>query len=207
MKIITISREFGSGGRELGKRLADALGIPCYDQQIIELVAEKEKLDKTYVANRSEMDIRAFYPTTIARGFCRTNYVMLQTVQVMSAEQEIIRKLAADGDCVIVGRAADVILADLKPFRIFVCADESAKLARCRSRAEADENLSDKEILRKCREIDKRRSSYRRMFTDRKWGDASEYEFCINTTDRQIKTLIPALAAYIEAWYAEDMTE
>ena len=207
MKIITISREFGSGGRELGKRLADALGVPCYDQQIIELVAEREKLDKTYVASRSEKDIRVFYPTTIARGFYRPNYMVMQSVQIMSAEQDIIKKLADAGDCVIVGRAADVILEEYNPFRIFVCADDASKIARCRSRAESDENLSDKEILRKCREIDKRRSSYRRMFTDKKWGDASGSDICINTTGREIKTLIPALSAYIEAWYSKEKSE
>ncbi|MBQ7921593.1 MAG: cytidylate kinase-like family protein [Clostridia bacterium] len=204
MKMITISREFGSGGRELGKRLADALGIPCYDQQIIEMVAEKEKLDKAYVASQSEKDIRVFYPTTIARGFYRTNYVMMQSVQIMSAEQEIIKQLADKGDCVIVGRAADVILEEYKPFRIFVCADEKSKIERCKARAEADEKLSDKEILRKCREIDKRRASYRKMFTEKKWGTASASDLCINTTGKEIKTLIPALLAYVEAWFSEE---
>lgn len=204
MKIITISREFGSGGRELGKRLADALGVPCYDQQIVELVAQKENLDKTYVANRSEKDLRTFYPTTIARGFYRPNYAMVQSVQIMASEQEIIKKLASEGSCVIVGRAADIILAEHKPFRIFVCTDEASKLSRCRSRADADEKLGDKEMLRKCREIDKRRASYRRMFTDKEWGEASGYDLCINTTDKEIKALIPAIISYIEVWYSED---
>lgn len=203
MRIITISREFGSGGRELGKRIADALGIPCYDQQIIELVAQKENLDKTYVANRSEKDIRAFYPTTIAHGFSRPNYAMMQTVQIMASEQEIIKKLANESDCVIVGRAADIILSEYKPFRLFVCADEASKLKRCKERAENDEKLSEKEILRKCREIDKRRASYRRLFTDKKWGEASGHDLCVNTTDKEIKTLIPSLIKYIEAWYSE----
>ena len=204
MRIITISREFGSGGRELGKRLADALGVPCYDHQIIELVAQKENLDKTYVANISEKEIRAFYPSTIARGFSRPNYAQIQTMQIMASEQEIIKRLASEGECVFIGRAADVILAEHKPFRVFVCADESSKLARCLARAEADENLGEKEILRKCREIDKRRSSYRRMFTDKKWGEASGYDLSVNTTNKEIKLLIPALITYIEAWYSEE---
>ncbi|MBQ8207720.1 MAG: cytidylate kinase-like family protein [Clostridia bacterium] len=207
MKIITISREFGSGGRELGKRLADALGIPCYDHQIIDLVAEKENLDKAYVANRSEKDIRAFYPTTIARGFSRPNYALQQTIQIMASEQEIIRKLAGESDCVIVGRAADIILSEYKPFRIFVCADELSKLSRCYSRAETDEKMTDKEILRKCREIDRHRASYRSMFTDKKWGLASGYDLCVNTTEKEIKSLIPALTAYINAWYSEEKTK
>ena len=204
MKIITISREFGSGGRELGKRLADAFGIPCYDQQIIELVAEKENLDATYVANRTEKDLRVFYPTTIARGFTRPNYAMMQTAQIIASEQEIIKKLASKGDCVIVGRAADIILAEYKPFRIFVCADEASKISRCLARTKASEKLGEKEIIRKCREIDKRRAHYRRMFTEKKWGEASGYDLCINTSEKEVKTLIPSILTYIKAWYSED---
>jgi cytidylate kinase len=202
--IITISREFGSGGRELGKRLADALGIPCYDGQIIEIVAQEEHLDKTYVANRSESEIKMFYPSTIARGFSRYNYAMLQSVQIMASEQELIRRLADEGDCVIVGRAADIILEDHSPFRIFVCADDESKLKRCRERAEEDEALTDKEMLRKCRDIDRRRAAHRRMFTDEDWGNAKSYDLCINTSDKEIKTLIDPIVSYIERWSAEN---
>ena len=198
MSIITISREFGSGGRELGKRLADALGIPCYDGQIIEMVAQKENLDKNYVASRSENEIKMFYPSTIARGFSRYNYAMLQSVQIMASEQELILKLAEEGNCVIVGRAADIILAHKKPFRIFVCADEQSKLERCRARAEENEKLSDKDILRKCREIDKRRAAHRKMFTEKVWGYAAGYDLCINTSGKEIKELIDPIVAYIE---------
>lgn len=207
MKIITVSREFGSGGRELGKRLAEALHIPCYDQQVVAMVAEKEKLNPSYVANMTERDMRTFYPATIARGFYRPNYAMMQSAQIMTSEHTLIKKLASEGDCVIVGRAADVILGEYQPFRIFVCADEASKLARCRARAEEKEALSDKDILRKCREIDKRRAAYRRMFTDRKWGEAAAYDLCINTTGKDIKALIPSLLAYIDAWYSEEEAE
>lgn len=205
MKIITVSRQFGSGGRELGKRLADAFSIPCYDQQIIEMVAEKEKLDKNYVANMSERELRAFYPSTIARGFSRSNENLIRSAQLMASEQELIRKLALEGDCVIVGRAADIILADLKPFRVFVCAEDSAKLERCRARESASDTgkalLSDKEMLKKCHEIDRRRSAYRSMFTDKKWGDATAYDLCVNTTESDIKDMIPGLTAYISDWF------
>lgn len=203
MKIITISREFGSGGREFGKRLADALGVPCYDQQIIEMVAEKESLSKTYVANRSE-SIKQFYPATIAMGFKRPGYAVVPDTQIMASEQELIKKLAAEGSCVIVGRAADIVLKEEKPFRIFVCADDSSKLERCRAMAKGNEHLSDKDILRKCREIDKKRASYRKALTDKIWGDAAGYDLCVNTSGREIKALIPAVAAYINDWYFEE---
>ena len=67
MRIITVSREFGSGGRELGKRLADALQVPCYDQQIIDMIAQKKNLDRDYIAHVSEKDVRMFYPSTIGK--------------------------------------------------------------------------------------------------------------------------------------------
>ena len=204
MRIITISREFGSGGRELGKRLAEALGIPCYDQQIIEMVAEKENLDMTYVSNVSGRNISTFYPTTIARGFYRPNYAMMQTAQIMASEHDLIKKIANEGSCLIIGRAADVILAEHKPFSIFVCADEESKLKRCHARAKVDEKLTDREMIRKCREIDKRRASYRKMFTDKKWGEASGYHLCINTSGKEIKALIPGILEYIGRWYSEE---
>lgn len=200
-KIITISREFGSGGRELGKRLAEALGIPCYDHQIIDMVAEKENMNRDYVANLSEKDIQVFYPATIGRGFTMPNYTMMQSAQITASEHELIKKLASEGDCVIIGRAADAILRDLNPLSIFVCADEESKLVRCKARAKDGEKLSDKDILRKCKEIDKRRRSYREMYCKRKWGEAASFDLCINTSGKEIKKLIPGLIQYIQAWY------
>lgn len=200
-RIITISREFGSGGRELGKRLADVLGIPCYDHQIIEMVAEKEKLNKDYVARLSEKDIRLFYPTTIGGRFSTSNYASAQTVQIAVAEHDLIKKLADEGDCIIVGRAADAVLADKNPFNIFVYANEESKLKRCKDRAKADEHFSDREILRKCRTIDQERRSYHRLYTANEWGKVSGYDLCINTSNREIKSLILPVAAYVKAWY------
>lgn len=201
MRIITISREFGSGGREFGKRLADALGVPCYDQQIIEMVAEKASLNKTYVKNKSEKDIKLLYPSTIAIGFKRYGYAVMPDTTVLASEQELIKKLAAEGDCVIVGRAADLILSDSNPFSIFVCADNATKTARCRAMAKGADVPTDKEILKMCREIDKRRAAYRKMFTDKKWGEAGAFSLCINTSGKEIKDLIPAVVNYIDSWY------
>lgn len=94
MKIITISREFGSGGRELGKRLADALHIPCYDHEIIEMVAQKSGLDKDYVAHVSEKDIRVFYPATIAHRLIAPHPVMQRAkAGEILTEREFLRKM------------------------------------------------------------------------------------------------------------------
>lgn len=202
-KIITISREFGSGGRELGKRLSDALSIPCYDHQIIETVAKNSSLSPEYVEKLSENDITSFYSATIGHSFISPNYAVVQSVQVAVAEHELIKKLASESDCIIVGRAADVVLAEYAPFNIFVCANEKSKIERCCARSTNSADLSDKVIIKKCKEIDKRRKAYYEMYSQNKWGDAVNYDLCINTSGKQIKMLIKPLVEYIKAWRSE----
>ena len=105
-KIVTISREFGSGGRELGKRLAEELGIPCYER---------------YVANVSEKSIEAAYPMTIGHRFAMPSMeIMEQPIRVAAAQRQIIENFAKQGDCVIIGRCADVILKDYHHLNLFI---------------------------------------------------------------------------------------
>lgn len=204
MKIITISREFGSGGRELGKRLADRMNIPCYDHEIIDMVAEKHGFDKNYVAHISERDIRNFYQSTIGHRFMIYQQPMVQQpIKVALAEHEIIHQLAKQGDCVIVGRCADIVCADMNPFNIFVYADQISKLKRCEERADEKENLSEKEMLRKIKRIDKERSSYRELFTEKEWGKKESYHLCINTSGKEIKTLVSGVMEYAERWFEQ----
>lgn len=200
-RIITISREFSSGGRELGKRLADELGIPCYDRQIIDMVAEKQGLDKDYVANMSERDVKVFYNNTIGHGFTSYNFGINQSLQIAGAEHNIIKELAASGDCVIIGRAADVVLKEYNPLNLFVYADMESKIARCRARTNENEALTDRKIKYMCRDIDRCRANYREMFTDTKWGHRESYHLCINTSGKEIKKLIPAIASYVNNWF------
>ena len=140
--IITISREFGSGGRELGKRLAEALHIPCYDHQIIELIAKENGLNADYVANVGEKCIEAAYPMTIGHRLAMMPVtVMDQPIRVAVAQRQLLEKFAQQGDCVIVGRCADVILKDYRPLNLFVYADMDAKVERCMKRAPEGEHL------------------------------------------------------------------
>lgn len=203
MRIITISREFGSGGRELGKRLADTLGIPCYDHEIIDMVAEKHGLNKNYVSHISENDIRIFYPSTIGHSFLTYQSALQQPLKIAVAQQEMIYQLALQGDCVIVGRCADVLCKDLNPLNIFVYADRLSKLKRCEKRADESEHLSEKELLRKMNQIDKERAAYRELFTEEKWGRKECYHLCINTSGKEIKTLVTAIAEYVNVWFGQ----
>lgn len=201
MKIVTISREFGSGGRELGKRLADALGVACYDHEIVDMVAQRHGFDRAYVDKVSEKDIRVFYPSTIAHRLITPHPASQQTVRVMTAEHDIIRQVAAREDCVIVGRCADVILRDFQPLNLFVYADSASKLTRCKARAHGEDTLSDKEFMRRMKQVDKERAAYRGLFTEETWGDKAAYHLCVNTSGREIKALVPALAGYVNAWF------
>lgn len=199
MRIITIGREFGSGGRELGKRLSDALHIPCYDREIIEEVAKMHGLDPDHVEQISETDIRTVYPMTIGRRFYVTPMINGDKVKVAVSQQEVIKKLAQQGDCVIVGRCADVILRDMHPLNLFVYADEDSKVARCLERAENGENR--KMILQQMRKIDRDRTAFHELLTDKKWGEKETYHLCINTSGKEIKQLVPALAEYSHHWF------
>lgn len=200
--IITICREFGSGGRELGKRLSEALEIPCYDQEIIELIAKEHGFDKDYISHVSEKSIKAAYPMTIGRRFSYTpNPASTQIIEVMTAQRKIIENFAKQGDCIIIGRSADIILKDFKPLNIFVYADKQSKIFRCMKRAAADEKLTSVKIAQKMTEIDKERAKHRTLYTDTKWGDKCCYHLCVNTSGIEIKKLIPGLAAYVQSWF------
>ena len=192
-RIITISREFGSGGRELGKRLAGALGIPCYDHEIIEMIAKENGFNEDYVAHVAEKSIEAAYPLTIGHRFG------MQPFQVM--DQPIRVAVAKQGDCVIVGRAADVILQDYKPLNIFVYADKESKIERCQRRAPEGEHLTVKEIESRMKQIDRNRAQHHQMHSDNKGGAKESYDLCVNTTRRYVKDIVPAIAKFCEDWF------
>ena len=194
-KIITIGREFGSGGRELGRRLARELGFDYYDKEILTEIAKHTSLSEEYVQQVVENQPRQLFPITVGRSFLYVDTQPLQQAStVFRAQQEIIREMAERSNCVIVGRCADYILRDKKPFRIFVYADMQSRIDRCRSRAAEGENMTDKEYKQQITSMDKSRARYYDFYTDMKWGDKLNYELCINTTNQDI----PALAGFVE---------
>lgn len=195
-KIITIGREFGSGGRELGRRLAEELGIEYYDKEILAEIAEKTSMSEDYVKEIIEGKPHNLYPITIGQSMCfADNYYFQQTQSIYLAQTETIKELAQKSSCVIVGRCADFILRDLKPTRIFVYADIESRIRRCMERSSNEEGaLSEKQIKKQILSIDKNRAKYYDFYTGNKWGDKSNYDICINTTDVVIKEIVPYLA-------------
>ena len=129
--------------------------------------------------------------------------IMDQGFQVAAAQQQIIENFAKQGDCVIVGRCADVILKDYHPLNLFVYADAESKIQRCIDRAPEGEHLSRNDIARRMKQVDKNRAQYRQMFADNKWGAKETYHLCVNTSGHEIKDLIPGLAAFVRCWFGE----
>lgn len=201
MKIITISREFGSGGREIGKRLADTLNICYYDREIITAIAEKSSLEENYVERTLDSGVLKHYPVTFYRTIAHIPTITNNAPSLLAQQHKVIKELAAKGDCVIVGRGADIVLEEYQPFKLFVYADMAAKIERCRKSAVLDEKLTDREFERKIKQIDKARASNHNFISSLDWGDKSGYDLCINTTEIEIKSIILTIAAYAQNWF------
>ena len=194
---ITVSREFGSGGRELGKRLAEYMGYDYYDSEIISTVAKESKLDAAYVESMLGNHGWKNMPLTFRGTLGSPAYARSAQVALLLEQKKVIESIAALGkDCVIVGRNADLILSGYKPFNIFVCATKEAKLARCLERAPEDEKLGEKELLRKMKRIDEVRAQTRELMSGTKWGQRDAYHLTVNTTGLNIKELTPAVADF-----------
>ncbi len=203
-RIITVSREFGSGGREVGKRLAERLGIAYYDREIITAVAQRSGLAEEYIASISERGVRAYYPITFGHTFAHGSAMMDPHMEVMAEQTKLLKSLAKKGDCVIVGRSADVVLREEEPFNLFVYADEKSKLKRCRARqSEAEKKLTDAELKRRMTKVDKERARYRALLTDRRWGDMRGYHLCVNTTGWDMRALVDVLTPVVEAYFSK----
>ncbi len=173
-RIITISREFGSGGRTIGKMVAEKLGIPCYDAEIIQKMADETGFAPDYVKEAGEYSPGSFLSAAFSnRMFGPTNEDILWQHQY-----RVITELAEKGPCVIVGRCADYILEDKADcLKVFIHADLEFRAKRIvevyGERAESpEERIKDK---------DKRRAAYHRFYTNMKWGYAQNYDLTLNS--------------------------
>ncbi len=196
--IITVSRQFGSGGREVGKRLADELGLQYYDKELVNKIAEHTDLTESYVNSVLENGGFRNYAYTFGRSMPFVYSTTEPVTDVLVAQQKIIKAIGQKGNCVIVGRSADVILKNFKPFRLYVYADNASKIARCRARAPEHENYTDKQMIKMFKSIDDGRKKLHDLLGTHRWGDKAGYELMLNTSNVDIKQIIPALAEYIK---------
>ena len=189
-KIITISREFGSGGRYIGSLVAEKLGIPYYDKEIIAKVAQKSGLAEEYVEKRGEYSSSG---SLFAYGFVVRNSRGESLEDYLHAVQrKVILELAEQSDCVIVGRCADYILRkNPNAIHVFIYADKDSKIERIQTYLGGE---SPEDAARKMKKMDKTRSVNYNYFTDRKWGDARNYTMSLSSSALGCDTCVDLIA-------------
>lgn len=188
-RIIAISREFGSGGRTIGKEVAAKLNIPCYDQELIEKIAAESGFDESYVAECGEYASHAgwFANALSARDFNGHS----NQDDLWCAQRKVILDLAEKGDCVIVGRCADSVLEDAANcLTVFIHADMDKRAERIVKQYGQRENAPEKRLKDK----DKRRAAYYQFYTDRRWGAVENYHITLNSGVLGIKKCVQILA-------------
>lgn len=175
-KIITISREFGSGGKYIGILVAKKLGIPFYDKDIIEKIAEESGLVNDFIKRVSEY---APSKSIFAYSFLGRN-ASGESLEdkVFVLQKKVIRELADKGPCVIVGRSADYILKDYDTMDVFIYADMKEKVERTMN----FKSLSKREAEKLIKETDKRRSINYKYYTGKTWGEYTNYTLMLNST-------------------------
>lgn len=192
--IITIGREYGSGGRIVAQRVAETLGVPFYDKEIIERVAKETGFAENFVRDaESRPAISMIY------GLYFSAQNLSPSDQIFIAEANVVRKLADEGPCVIVGRCADFVLRD-RPnlLRVFVHAPIEERVRR----AHEEYGLEGQNLEHFVHKQDKRRASYYDYFTNTRWGDSHAYDLCVSTSlglDSAVKIICAGVATREEA--------
>lgn len=178
--IITISRQYGSGGRIIAKQVAKRLDIPFYDEELVELAAEKGGFHSDFVKENEQKITSSFlYNLAVGQHYSNGGTNLPYTERLYLVEKEIIEALAKEGPCVIVGRCADYILRDkVRLFNVFLCGDYETRVKRIKEVYKLDREASVKEIKKN----DKARANHYNHFTDDKWGKAENYDMVINTS-------------------------
>ena len=188
-RIITISREFGSGGRTIGKGVAEKLGIPCYDHEVIEQVVERSGFAADYVKSQSEY---APNGSLFVNALNAGNFHGLSNQdKLWTMQRQIIEELGEKENCVIVGRCADYILRDRADcLKVFIHRDFQSRAERIVQVYGETEVPTEKRL----KEKDKRRAAYYQFYTDQKWADLANYHIVLDSGVIGIEKCIDIIA-------------
>ncbi len=178
-RIITISREFGSGGRSVGKLVAEKLGYRFYDRELVNKVAERSGFSPEFIEESGEYaSARSSLLFALATASQYSADGLSMHDRLYIEQTKIIEELAAEGDCVIVGRCADFILRDWKEcLHVFIHADMESRAKRIVERYGEDDRSAEKRLAEK----DQKRKVYYKNYTGRNWGQAQNYDLCLNS--------------------------
>ncbi len=194
--VITIGRQFGSGGRQVGKKLADKLGIAFYDKELIEIAAMESGMSKKLLESADEKPTNSFFYSLsiLGNGFSPMADMPIND-KLFFIQSNVIKRVAQEGSCVIVGRCADYILRNNPNcVNVFIHACMNKKLERAVNEYKLSADSALDEILR----MDKSRASYYNYYSDRKWGRADNYHLCIDSGVIGVDNAVDLIISFVE---------
>ncbi|MCR5293912.1 MAG: cytidylate kinase-like family protein [Lachnospiraceae bacterium] len=198
--VITISREYGSGGRAVGERLAKELGIEYYDKDIIKMAAEESGINEG-LFNMTEEKVKAKAMSRLTRNIYTGELIspdkrdFTSPENLFSYQAKIIKQLADRESCIVVGRCADFILEGRdNVVRVFIHAPKSYRL----SQAEKRMSLSPKELDRYVDKVNHEREVYYEHFTGRKWSDAHHFDLCLDVSRLGVEKCVEIIKGYMK---------
>ena len=198
--VITIGRQFGSAGREIGEKVAEYFGIKCYDKELLSRVSKESGFCEEMIQNHDERPTSSFLYNlvmdTYSFGYNSSSFVdMPISHKVFLAQFETIKKIADECPCVIVGRCADYALADYENVvNLFIYGNDDVKVKRIMERYGISEAKAKDMIIKK----DKQRQSFYNYYSSKKWGRADSYDLCINSSVLGIDGTVRLIIQYIE---------
>ena len=197
--IITIGRQFGSAGREIGEKVAAHFGIPCYDKELLTRAAKESGFCEEMIESHDERPTNSFLYNlvmdTYSFGYNASSFMdMPISHKIFLAQFDTIKKMASENPCVIVGRCADYALSDYDNcINLFIYGEEKVKIKRIMEKYNLSEAKAKDMIIKK----DKQRQSYYNYYSSKKWGRADSYDLCINSSllgiDGTVKLIIQAI--------------
>ena len=199
--VITIGRQFGSGGREIGEKIAAHFGIKCYDKELLTRAAKESGFCEEMLANHDERPTNSFLYNlvmdTYSFGYNASSFVDMPISQkVFLAQFDTIKKVASEGNCIIVGRCAEYILRERKDVvSVFLHADDEYRMNRVIN----DYGIVPKNAAKEIKAMDKKRAKFHNFYSDDRWGDASTYDLSINVAKLGIDETVELIANYISA--------
>ena len=199
-RIITIARQFGSGGREIGEELAKALGVKCYDKELISLAAKESGVNPEVFNNVDEKATNSLlYSLSLGLYSFGSNFSadrLPVNDKLYLLQHKIIKQIAAEGACVIVGRCADHVLRDKKNIvRLFICADMDYRI----DRAVKIKGVNKDKAAQVVNKTDKSRANYYNFYSGMKWGAPENYDLSVNRTGLSTEQVVGVVKGYLKA--------
>ena len=197
--IITIARQYGSGGREIGERIAKSLGIPIYDKELIKEAASRGNLSESVIAGTDESAANSLlYTLAMGSNVLGTTlsfgYKMPLNDKLFLLQSEVIKEYASNGSCVIIGRCADYVLREEENLlRLFIYGDLDHRKERVAVR---HPEVKPSQVIDVINKTDKRRSSYYNFYTGNKWGKYDNYDLAINSSTLGIEGTADMITAF-----------